>query len=120
MTKDSTAVDFGINLLEEEIDDVIFRTNEFLGLFHLLHVGRHTMALAIGVSPGSNGCRSNKAQYDFHLFCHRLIFSSLTTFYFLHSSLNTLLYLPHDTKPVAAPNLGNVCFAVLAAGTGEC
>jgi len=27
---DSTAVDFGINLLEEEIDDVIFRTNEFL------------------------------------------------------------------------------------------
>ena len=88
---------------------------EFLGLFHLLHVGRHTMAIVIGVSPGSNGCRSNKAQYDFHLFCHRLIFSSLTTFYFLHSSLNTLLYLPHDTKPVAAPNLGNVCFAVLAA-----
>ena len=30
MTNDSTAVDFGINLLEEEIDDVIFRTNEFL------------------------------------------------------------------------------------------
>ena len=27
---DSTAIDFGINLLEEEIDDVIFRTNEFL------------------------------------------------------------------------------------------
>ena len=26
---DSTAIDFGINLLEEEIDDVIFRTNEF-------------------------------------------------------------------------------------------
>ena len=30
MPNDSTAVDFGINLLEEEIDDVIFRTNEFL------------------------------------------------------------------------------------------
>ena len=30
MTNDSTAVDLGINLLEEEIDDVIFRTNEFL------------------------------------------------------------------------------------------
>ena len=30
MKNDSTAVDFGINLLEEEIDDVIFRTNEFL------------------------------------------------------------------------------------------
>ena len=30
MSADSTAVDFGINLLEEEIDDVIFRTNEFL------------------------------------------------------------------------------------------
>ena len=30
MDNDSTAVDFGINLLEEEIDDVIFRTNEFL------------------------------------------------------------------------------------------
>lgn len=30
MTNDSTAVDFGINLLESEIDDVIFRTNEFL------------------------------------------------------------------------------------------
>lgn len=30
MSSDSTAVDFGINLLEEEIDDVIFRTNEFL------------------------------------------------------------------------------------------
>ena len=30
MGNDSTAVDFGINLLEEEIDDVIFRTNEFL------------------------------------------------------------------------------------------
>lgn len=30
MSNDSTAVDFGINLLEEEIDDVIFRTNEFL------------------------------------------------------------------------------------------
>ena len=26
MSNDSTAVDFGINLLEEEIDDVIFRT----------------------------------------------------------------------------------------------
>ena len=88
---------------------------EFLGLFHLLHVGRHTMAIGIGVSPGSNGCRSNKAQYDFHLFCHRLIFSSLTTFYFLHSSLNALLYLLHDTKPVAAPYLGNICLAVLAA-----
>ncbi|MED9889968.1 MAG: hypothetical protein UE905_11170 [Segatella copri] len=30
MSNDSTAVDFGINLLEEEIDNVIFRTNEFL------------------------------------------------------------------------------------------
>ena len=30
MSNYSTAVDFGINLLEEEIDDVIFRTNEFL------------------------------------------------------------------------------------------
>lgn len=30
MEADSTLVDFGINLLEEEIDDVIFRTNEFL------------------------------------------------------------------------------------------
>ena len=30
MSNDSTAVDFGISLLEEEIDDVIFRTNEFL------------------------------------------------------------------------------------------
>ena len=30
MPNDSTAVDFGINLLEEEIDDVIFHTNEFL------------------------------------------------------------------------------------------
>lgn len=30
MSNDSTAIDFGINLLEEEIDDVIFRTNEFL------------------------------------------------------------------------------------------
>ena len=30
MPNDSTAIDFGINLLEEEIDDVIFRTNEFL------------------------------------------------------------------------------------------
>ena len=30
MSNDSTAVDFGINLLQEEIDDVIFRTNEFL------------------------------------------------------------------------------------------
>ena len=30
MEKDSTLIDFGINLLEEEIDDVIFRTNEFL------------------------------------------------------------------------------------------
>lgn len=30
MSNDSRAVDFGINLLEEEIDDVIFRTNEFL------------------------------------------------------------------------------------------
>ena len=30
MEGDSTIVDFGINLLEEEIDDVIFRTNEFL------------------------------------------------------------------------------------------
>ena len=30
MSNDSTAVDFDINLLEEEIDDVIFRTNEFL------------------------------------------------------------------------------------------
>lgn len=30
MSNDCTAVDFGINLLEEEIDDVIFRTNEFL------------------------------------------------------------------------------------------
>ena len=30
MESDSTLVDFGINLLEEEIDDVIFRTNEFL------------------------------------------------------------------------------------------
>ena len=30
MSNDSTAVDFGINLLEEEIDDVIFRTNECL------------------------------------------------------------------------------------------
>lgn len=30
MEGDSTLVDFGINLLEEEIDDVIFRTNEFL------------------------------------------------------------------------------------------
>ena len=30
MSNDSTAVDFGINLLEEEIDDMIFRTNEFL------------------------------------------------------------------------------------------
>ena len=30
MSNDSTAVDFSINLLEEEIDDVIFRTNEFL------------------------------------------------------------------------------------------
>ena len=30
MSNDSTAVDFGINLLESEIDDVIFRTNEFL------------------------------------------------------------------------------------------
>ena len=30
MSNDSTAVDFGINLLEEEIDDVIFRTYEFL------------------------------------------------------------------------------------------
>ena len=30
MSNDSTAVDFGINLLEEEIDEVIFRTNEFL------------------------------------------------------------------------------------------
>ena len=28
MSNDSTAVDFGINLLEEEIDDVIFRTND--------------------------------------------------------------------------------------------
>ena len=28
MSNDSTAVDFGINLLEEEIDDVIVRTNE--------------------------------------------------------------------------------------------
>ena len=34
MSNDSTAVDFGINLLEEEIDDVIFRTNEFLTLEH--------------------------------------------------------------------------------------
>ena len=30
MSNDSTAVDFGTNLLEEEIDDVIFSTNEFL------------------------------------------------------------------------------------------
>ncbi len=30
MEGDSTIVDFGINLLEEEIDDVIFRTNQFL------------------------------------------------------------------------------------------
>ena len=30
MEQDSTLVDFGINLLEEEIDDVIFCTNEFL------------------------------------------------------------------------------------------
>lgn len=30
MSNDSTAVDFGINLFEQEIDDVIFRTNEFL------------------------------------------------------------------------------------------
>ncbi len=30
MEQDSTLLDFGINLLEEEIDDVIFRTNEFL------------------------------------------------------------------------------------------
>lgn len=30
MVQDSTLLDFGINLLEEEIDDVIFRTNEFL------------------------------------------------------------------------------------------
>ena len=30
MEKDSTLLDFGINLLEGEIDDVIFRTNEFL------------------------------------------------------------------------------------------
>ncbi len=30
MEQDSTILDFGINLLEEEIDDVIFRTNEFL------------------------------------------------------------------------------------------
>ena len=30
MEQDSTLIDFGINLLEEEIDDVIFRTNEFL------------------------------------------------------------------------------------------
>ena len=30
MEQDSTLLDFGINLLEEEIDDVIFRTNQFL------------------------------------------------------------------------------------------
>ena len=30
MSNDSTAVDFVINLFEQEIDDVIFRTNEFL------------------------------------------------------------------------------------------
>ena len=30
MSNDSTAVDFGINVFEQEIDDVIFRTNEFL------------------------------------------------------------------------------------------
>ena len=30
MSNDSTAVDFGINLFEQEIDDVILRTNEFL------------------------------------------------------------------------------------------
>ena len=30
MEQDSTLIDFGINLLEEEIDDVIFRTNQFL------------------------------------------------------------------------------------------
>ena len=30
MSNDSTAVDFGINLFEREIDDVIVRTNEFL------------------------------------------------------------------------------------------
>lgn len=30
MEQDSTLLDFGINLLEGEIDDVIFRTNEFL------------------------------------------------------------------------------------------
>ena len=27
---DSTLLDFGINLFDEEIDDVIFKTNEFL------------------------------------------------------------------------------------------
>ena len=30
---DNILSDFGINILEEEIDDVIFQTNEFLLLF---------------------------------------------------------------------------------------
>ena len=46
MTNDSTAVDFGINLLEEEVDDVIFRTNEFLTdatfTLSLIHISEPT------------------------------------------------------------------------------
>ena len=30
MENDSTLLDLGINLFDEEIDDVIFKTNEFL------------------------------------------------------------------------------------------
>ena len=48
-----TSVFFGINLLEEEIDDVIFRTNEFLtdatftgGLGPFLWILQLSMALA--------------------------------------------------------------------------
>lgn len=47
MSNDSTAVDFGINLLEEEIDDVIFRTNEFL-----------TDATFTGGQGHSGGCQN--------------------------------------------------------------
>ena len=45
MADGNILTDFGINLLEEEIDDVIFQTNEFLtdATFTVLacHGGRH-------------------------------------------------------------------------------
>lgn len=68
MTNDSTAVDFGINLLESEIDDVIFRTNEFLTSETLIgSQGPFWWLLVVAVtnSPKHNFSRCKSVIYKF-------------------------------------------------------